>query len=500
MAFYSDNRRPGRIDTPAARHRAIRGIVGVLMIFSSVLMLPPMLVALYYADGTAHAFLVSAAVLITLGVIAWWPSRGASTDLRLRDGFTVVVLSWLTVGLCGALPFLIADNPSVSLIEALFESMSGLTTTGATTLTAIDGLPRGILYFRQQLQWMGGMGIIVLAVAILPILRIGGMQMFRAETPGPMKDSKLTPRITETAKALWLIYLSLTIVCALAYWLAGMSLFDAVGHAYSTVAIGGFSTHDLSIAWFDSSLIESIAIVFMFISGMNFAMHFLAWRNATMAPYYNDAEIRVYAGFLLIAGLTVSLLLFGSQTYTSLGESVRYGLFQAVSAMTTTGYTTASFYAWPGVIPVLLVIAAFVGGCAGSTAGGMKVIRVVLLYRQAAREIRRLIHPAAVVPIKLNGKSMPNNVMNAVWGFFFLFIFSFVLMSLLVAATGVDLITAFSAVGACITNLGPALGEAGPHYDRINPAAKLILTFAMLLGRLEVFTLLVMFSPSFWKD
>lgn len=464
------------------------------------MMLPPLGVALAYDDGTAPAFLLSAALLILLGTAAWWPVRQQRPDLRVRDGFIIVAASWLTVGLCGALPFIIAADPKVSVVDALFESVSGLTTTGATVLISIDTLPKGILYYRQQLQWMGGMGIIVLAVAILPILRIGGMQLYRAETPGPMKDSKLTPRITETAKALWLIYLSLTVVCALAYWLAGMSLFDAVGHAYSTIAIGGFSTHDLSMGYFNSPLIESIAIVFMVLAGMNFAIHFMAWRNASTLAYYQDPEIKVYAGLLVVAALLCVGALFVTQTYSSMGESIRYGVFQAVSTLTTTGFTTASFYTWPGLLPALLLATAFIGGCAGSTAGGMKVIRVILLYRQAVREIRRLIHPSAVLPIKLGGKRMSDSVMDSVWAFFFLFVFSFVLMSLFLTATGIDMTTAFSAVSACITNLGPALGQAGPHYADINPAAKLVLTFAMLLGRLEIFTLLVILSPSFWRD
>ncbi len=385
-------------------------------------------------------------------------------------------------------------------MDALFESMSGLTTTGATILTGIDTLPHAMLYYRQQLQWLGGMGIIVLAVAILPILRIGGMQLYRAEMPGPQKEAKLTPRIAETAKALWIIYVGITVACILAYWLAGMNLFDATGHAFSTVAIGGFSTHDASLAYWDNPTIEAIAMAFMVIAGVNFALHFTAWRRATMQAYFQDPELKVYVLLLVFFAVLVSLALYLSGTYPDLASSFRFGAFQVVSAMTTTGYTTAPFSEWTGFLPTLLIFTAFIGGCASSTAGGMKVIRVILLYRQAVREIRRLIHPHAVIPVRIGGQKTSATVMDAVWGFFFLFIASFVLATLALTATGVDPITAYSAAGACITNLGPALGDVALNYGSLNDAAKLILSFTMLLGRLEVYTLLVLMTPAFWRD
>ncbi|MDX1459586.1 MAG: TrkH family potassium uptake protein, partial [Xanthomonadales bacterium] len=428
------------------RNATILRIVGLLIALASLMMLPPALVSLWYEDGTASLFLFSAIILLVTGGIVYWPVRHARQELRVRDGFLIVVVCWLSLALVGALPFLLLVTPQVSYVDALFESMSGLTTTGATILTNIDAMPRGILFYRQQLQWLGGMGIIVLAVAILPMLRIGGMQLYRAETPGPLKDSKLTPRITETAKALWLIYLGITVVCALAYWLAGMSLFDAVGHAFSTVAIGGFSTHDASLAWFDNPTIEVIAVVFMVIAGMNFALHFSAWRKASTQPYFNDPELKVYAALLVSVSLLASFALYLNGTYETFGESLRYAGFQLVSAMTTTGFTTTEFYLWPGFVPILMMCVAFIGGCAGSTAGGMKVIRIILLYRQAAREIRRLIHPHAVIPVKIGGQRTSPTVMDAVWGFFFLYIASFALMIVLLNATGIDSVTAFSAV------------------------------------------------------
>jgi len=478
----------------------VQRIIGFLIAGSSLMMLPPVLVSWWYEDGTATLFLISAAILLMVGVIIYMPVRLATRELRLRDGFLVVVSSWLALVLVGALPFLLMIAPELSYVDAVFESMSGLTTTGATIITNIDDLPRAVLYYRQQLQWLGGMGIIVLAVAILPILRIGGMQLYRAETPGPLKDAKLTPRITETAKALWLIYLGITIACTLAFWLGGMSLFDAVGHAFSTVAIGGFSTHDASLGYWDNPTLEVITMTFMVIAGINFALHFTAWRRTTMQPYFLDPELKVYASLLFVFAIVVSFALFLSGSYDSLASAFRYGSFQVISVMTTTGFTTASFFEWPGFVPTFLILIAFIGGCAGSTAGGMKVIRVILLYRQSIREIQKLVHPNAVIPVKISGQKTSDTVMDAVWGFFFLYIASFAVMTVLLASTGLDPVTAYSAVGACITNLGPALGEAGPNYAGLNDPAKVILSFAMLLGRLEIYTLLVLMTPAFWRD
>lgn len=478
---------------------SIQRVVGALVAWSSLMMLPPAAVGALYRDGTTSMFLISSAVLLIIGGLIYLPVRHASRDLRLRDGFLIVVACWLSLALVGALPFVLLEDPRLTYVDAFFESMSGLTTTGATIITRINDLPRGILFYRQQLQWLGGMGIIVLAVAILPMLRIGGMQLYRAETPGPLKDTKLTPRITETAKALWLIYLSITVLCTISYWLGGMQMFDAIGHAFSTVAIGGFSTHDQSLAYFDNPTLEIIAIIFMFVAGMNFALHFSAWRKASAQPYFQDSELRAYALIILIFSILATAVLMFEGIYDGAFESARYGVFQVVSALTTTGFTSTDFYLWPGFLPVLLIFLAFIGGCAGSTAGGMKVIRVVLLYRQSVREIRRLVHPHAVLPVKFGGRTAAPNVLEAVMGFFFLFIASTVLMTLILLATGLDLVTAFSAVAACITNLGPGLGEVGRSYATLNDPAKVILSFAMLAGRLEIYTLLVLLTPAFWR-
>ncbi len=478
---------------------AVQRILGVLLMVFSLTLVPPIGVSLYYADGETLPFIDAFLITLGLGLLSWLPVRRQRRELRLRDGFIVVVMFWTVLSAIGSVPFMLSDNPVVSVTDAVFESVSGLTTTGATVLVGLDDLPRSILYYRQQLQWLGGMGIIVLAVAVLPMLGIGGMQLYRAETPGPMKDTKLTPRITETAKALWYIYLGMTVVCALGYWAAGMTLFDAIGHAFSTVAIGGFSTHDASMGYFDSPAIDMVAVVFMFAAGVNFSLHFVAFRQRSLSGYLQDSEFRFYAGLLGVVVLITIVGLYASNTYKDPWEAVLQGLFQAVSIGTTAGFTTAAFYDWPGYLAILLLFASFVGGCASSTGGGIKAIRVLLLIKQGMREITRLIHPSAQIPVRIGDKTIAPRVIEAVWGFFALYVASFTVMYLLVAATGVELMTAFSAVAACINNLGPGLAGVGVHYADINDAAKWILCFAMLLGRLEIFTLLVLLSPAFWR-
>ncbi|HEY5719445.1 MAG TPA: TrkH family potassium uptake protein [Gammaproteobacteria bacterium] len=478
---------------------AIQRILGLLLALFSITMLPPLAVSLVTGDGAHPAFASAFVMILVLGLVSWFPVRKQRSELRLRDGFMIVALFWTVLGLSGALPLVLAERPHMPLTDAVFESFSGLTTTGATVLVGIDVLPTSILWYRQQLQWLGGMGIIVLAVAILPMLGIGGMQLYRAETPGPMKDSKLTPRITETAKALWYIYLGLTITCAVFYWLAGMSGFDAIAHSFSTVAIGGFSTHDASMGYFDSALIEAVAVVFMFLSGANFALHFLAWRRMSMNPYLGDPEFRAYFTGLAIVAVLTTASLFLTGTFDSFGSALHHGIFQAVSIGTTTGFTTAEYFAWPIFLPVLLIFSSFVGGCAGSTGGGLKVIRFLLLVKQGVREIQRLVHPNAQIPVKIGNKVLPERVIQAVWGFFAVYVATFSMMLLILMANGLDQVTAFSAVAACLNNLGPGLGDVGLHYASINDFSKWVLAFAMLLGRLEIFTLLVLLTPTFWR-
>lgn len=477
----------------------IQRITGILLMLFSFTLLPPMVIDFIYQENTLDAFLTSYLVLIGIGFLLWLPVRNVKQDLRMRDGFIVVVMFWFVLGASGSLPFILNEQLQISITDAFFESISGLTTTGATVLTNLDDLPHSILFYRQQLQWLGGMGIIVLAVAVLPMLGIGGMQLYKAETPGPVKDNKLTPRITETAKALWYIYLTLTLVCALAYWFSGMNLFDAVSHSFSTVAIGGFSTHDASIGYFESTKIEIVAIVFMFLGGVNFALHFVAFRNWSIKSYLADTEFKVYFRVLLIVSIITVVYLQIMHETEGISDSMLQGIFHVVSIGTTTGFAATEFHLWPGFLPVLLLFTSFIGGCAGSTGGGMKVIRVVLLLKQGVREMTRLIHPNAVITVKIGKKPVSNSIIDAVWGFFATYIAVFVIMMLLLMASGLDQITAFSAVAATINNLGPGLGEVSANYSGINDFSKWVLSFSMLLGRLEIFTLLVLFMPAFWR-
>jgi len=478
---------------------AVQKIMGLFFMVFSLTMLPPVLVSFLYSDGEAFAFFYAFAITSIFGLLIWFPVRHFRKELRLRDGFIIVAMFWVVLSISGSLPLILSDNPVLSITDAVFESVSGLTTTGATVITGLDHLPKSILFYRQQLQWLGGMGIIVLAVAVLPMLGIGGMQLYRAETPGPMKNNKLKPRITETAKALWYIYLGLTISCALAYWAAGMSGFDALTHSFSTVAIGGFSTHDASMGYFQNYWIQAVAMVFMLLAAVNFSLHFIAWRGLTLAPYLQDEEFKTYVKVLsFVAIATVGFLLINN-TFSATSDAVFHGLFQAISIGTTTGFTTADFSIWPGFIPVLLIFASFIGGCAGSTGGGMKVIRILLLVKQGKREVVRLIHPTAQVSVKVGNHILEDRVLEAVWGFFSLYVGAFTVMAMALTATGLDLVTAFSAVAACMNNLGPGLGSVAEHYGDINDVAKWILCFAMLLGRLEIFTLLVLLTPTFWR-
>lgn len=477
----------------------VQRILGLLLMMFSLTMLPPIVVSLIYADPAWAPFLESFGLTFAGGLLTWYPVRNSRKDLRRRDGFLIVALFWTVLGVFGAAPFFLGTTPAMSVIDALFESMSGLTTTGATVLTGLDYLPASILYYRQQLQWLGGMGIIVLAVAVLPMLGVGGMQLYRAETPGPVKDTKLTPRITETAKALWYVYLAFTVLCIAGYWAAGMNFFDALCHAFSTVAIGGFSTHDLSIGYFNSEAVDLIAIFFMAAAGVNFSLHFFAWRHLSVKHYVMDPEFKAYIFVLLMLSATVIFSLYWFETYPGPGDNFINGLFQAVSIATTTGYTTANYSAWPGAIPVLLIFSSFIGGSAGSTAGGIKTVRWLLIYKQGIREITRLVHPNAEIPVKLGNTAVPFRVVDAVWGFFSVYIVVFGVMMLLMMSTGLDQVTAFSAVAATLNNLGPGLGEVAAGFMSLNDYAKWVAIGGMLLGRLEIFTLLVLFTPTFWR-
>jgi trk system potassium uptake protein TrkH len=500
-------------------------IVGLLLALFSLTMLPPVVVSWWYADGAGLAFMEAFFIILAAGLALYLPLRRHHAELRIRDGFLVVAGFWVVLGLAGAVPLMLLDTPAMSFTNAVFESVSGFTTTGATVLTGLDTLPRSVLWYRQQTQWFGGMGIIVLAVAILPVLGVGGMQLYRAETPGPMKDTKLTPRITETAKALWITYVGLTAVAAISYRLAGMEWFDAIGHAFTSIGTAGFSTHDASFGHYDSALLEWLASVFMLLGATSFALHFFAMRRVlpdvrlqvsggrprlswphrrrvswgdAIRGYLQDPEFRAFLTIqaVLIAIIASYLAFKGHHTP---GESLTKAVFQAVSIGTTTGFTSTDFSAWPGALPVMLILASFIGGCAGSTAGGMKVLRWLLIFKQGWRELARLLHPSAVITIRLGDRGVPSRVTEAIWGFFSVYVVVFCVLMATMMFIGLDQVTAFSAVAATLNNLGPGLGAVSATFATVPDAAKWVGVLAMILGRLEIFTLLVLLTPEFWR-
>lgn len=475
----------------------VQRVVGVLLVFLSLSFVPPLIFALINHDGAAHAFFTSTLTVAATGLVLYLPVRRSRRELRVADGFLVVFACWASVSLAGALPFVLVLD--ASLADAVFETVSGITTTGATVFTGLENLPISILWYRAQIQWLGGLGIIVLAVAILPMLRIGGMEIYRAEVTGPVKENRLTPRIAGTAKALWLIYLGLTVLCVLALWSAGMSVFDAFTHSFTTLATGGFSPHDASIGHFDSALIEWILIVFMLLAGMNFALHYLALRRASMQVLIRDPEIRLYFALMVGISALVALALWWSGHTPDFWRSVRVATFQTVSYVTTTGFGTTDVSLWPGTLPLLIILASSLGGCAGSTTGGFKTVRVYLVSKQGLRELRRLIHPRSVLPLKFGGKTVSEQVSNAIWGFLSLYILSVVVLMFLVASLETDFTTSISVVFSAINNLGPALGEASANWGGLTDATKWLMSFAMLLGRLEIFTVLVLLTPTYWK-
>jgi len=476
---------------------AILRVTGILLSTFSLTLLAPVAVALIYDENSTSQF--GALFLLTGGVgCALWLAFRGGRELRSGDGFVVTVLFYLALALFGALPFMYDKTLNASFTDAIFESMSGLTTTGATVFTNLDSLPRSLLFYRQLLQWFGGMGIIVLAVAILPMLGVGGMQLYRAESPGPVKDNKLTPRIAGTAKALWVIYVSLTVSCAGAYYAFGMDAFDAICHAFSTVAIGGYSTHDLSLGYFNSTSIEITAMVFMVISAINFGLHFSVFRQKRPALYWSDPEARLFL-CLMVAGSAIVVWVLTQNPAIS-DSPVMDGAFHFVSIATTTGFATVDYSAWPTGVLIVLLSATFAGGCAGSTAGGLKIIRVLLIYLQGVREVRTLVHPNGVFTVKLGLSPVPDRVIAAMWSFCAVYALSFFFLFILVGLiSDLDFESAFSAVAACLNNVGPGLGSVIANYQALNDPTKWILAFAMLLGRLEIFTLLVLLTPTFWR-
>lgn len=473
-------------------------VLGIMLALFSLASIPPLIIADIYHEPESTIFAITLAVSLGCGMLLWLPFRQTKIPLQPRDGFLVTVCFWLILGLFGSLPLLMANKPALSITDALFESFSGLTTTGATILSHIDSLPRSILFYRQQLQWLGGMGLVVLAVAVLPSLGVGSIQLYRTEIPGPVKDNKLTPRIAETAKALWKIYLGLTAICTIAYYTAGMNWFDAICHSFSTVSIGGFSTHDASIGYFHNTVIDDIAMVFMLISGISFTLHYVSWHRKSWRHYFKDPEFKSYIRFIFIGTICTISVLALTNSYQGT-QAIEYGTFEFISAATTTGFAITGFASWPVFLTQFLILVSFIGCCSGSAGGGIKVMRVLLIAKQGYQELKQLVHPNGIFTLKLGELPVPARTGNAVWAFLAMYILLFFVMYLALLATGIDTVTAFSSLASCLNNLGPALGKAAINYAQLPDAAKWILIFAMLLGRLEMFTLLILFTPVFWK-
>ena len=474
-------------------------VLGLMLMVFSTSMLVPIVFAAIYQENTLPMFFLAFTITMIVGFLSWLPARNMKGEIRIRDGFIITVLFWLVLSIFGALPFALSQETNLSFIDALFESISGLTTTGATVFTNLEDLPKSILYYRQQLQWLGGIGIVVIAVSILPMIGVGGMQIYKAETPGPIKDTKLTPRIAETANALFKIYVFLTVVCAIAYWVAGMSWFDALSHSFSTISIGGFSTYDESLGHFDNNAVLTIASIFMVVSGLNFALHYTAWHARSIKSYISDPEARLFVLVILFGILVTTYFLYTTASMPN-EEILFVGVFQLISILTTTGFTTTEFHLWPSFLPFFLILLSFFGACAGSTGGGIKMGRILIMSQQVVREIYRLIHPNAVLPIKTKKHKIPERVTDGIWAFFGIYFFIFYVMVLLLLANNLDYITAWSATAASFNNLGPGLGAVAENYADLNAMSKAVLCSGMLLGRLEVFTLLVVLSPTFWRN
>jgi len=478
----------------------VLNLLSVVLLTLALAMLLPLACGFFYGDGAVAAYVKAIAITTASGATLWLGTRRGAAELQPRDGFLLVALVWTVVPAFATLP-LLSYLPGLSFTDAYFETVSGLTTTGSTVLSGLDRLPPSINFWRAFLVWLGGMGVVVLSVAILPLLGVGGAQIMKAETPGPMKESRLTPRITETAKGLWLVYAAITAACMISMKAAGMSWFDAVVHSFSTVGLGGVSSHDKSFGYFNSPAIEAVTVFFMVVAGLNFGTHFLAFRKLSVAPYRNDPETGAYFTMLAFSVLGIAAFLFASGVYPSFWTSLRYSAFNVVSMATTAGFSSTDFGAWPIFAPVwMLTLCSFVT-CSGSPGGGIKMIRAELMLRQALRELQRIVHPRAYIPLKLSGHTVENNIIFAVLAFMLVYGGSVIVMALLLTAAGLDVVTAFSAVIACINNAGPGLGKVGPAatYAGLTDIQIWICTAAMLLGRLELFTLLVVFTPSFWR-
>ncbi|WP_303720623.1 TrkH family potassium uptake protein [Malonomonas rubra] len=472
-------------------------ILGALLLYLGGTLLVPIPFSLFYRDGAWLPFLYSALTCFSVGGVLFYGCQ-SSKELSVREGFAVVTFGWAFFALFGALPY-IFSGAIPAPVDAIFETMSGFTTTGSTILTEIESLPKSLLFWRSLTHWLGGMGIIVLSLAILPMLGVGGMQLFKAEVPGPTAD-RLRPRIQDTATLLWGVYLLLTVAETLLLMLGDMSFFDAICHSFATLATGGFSTRNASVAAYDSSYIDGVITLFMILAGVNFTLHFHLLRGK-LRDFHSNEELRFYFGIIVTATAIIIGFNWYHGTYLQLGENFRYSIFQVASIITTTGFGTADYETWPILTQYILVLLMFIGGCAGSTGGGIKVVRILLLFKHAQVQVFRLIHPRAIRLVKLGNRPVDREVLQSILGFFALFIGSFVFASLLLAACGMDLVSGGAAVIACLSNIGPGLGSVGPvdNFAHVPVFGKSVLIICMLMGRLELFTVLVLFFPSFWR-
>jgi len=480
------------------RWRYVLCIVGILVLFLGLTMMFPLLVGLFYLDQSIIPISASMAITIVAGALLYACFRGASVEhISQREGMAIVAIGWTAIGLFGALPFYLS-GAFETFVDAFFESVSGFTTTGASVLTDIEAVSKGLLLWRSLIQWLGGMGIIVLSVAILPFLGVGGMQLYKAEVPTPVPD-KLRPRIRDTAMVLWKVYALISAAEIGLLLLGGMGLYDAACHAFTTMPTGGFSTKSTSIAHFDSVYFDTVFIVFMLLAGVNFALHYQMLRGKPLA-FWRDSECRFFIGAVLLLTAVVSLDIYGA-VYDSLGEALRYGAFQVVSIVTTTGYVTADYGQWPAMSQLILLLCMIIGASAGSTGGGMKCLRIMLCLKYIYKELFTMVHPHGVRYVKIAGKPVSRAVMRSVLGFVLLYMGLFAVSTVLLSSMGVDLVTSIGAVAATIGNIGPGLGLVGPvdNYANIPYMGKWLLIWCMLLGRLEIYTVIILLVPEFWR-
>ena len=475
-------------------------VLGGMLMFFSIAYLMPIASSLIYDDGTLIDFIDAMAISFAAGLILWLGTRRQRRELKPRDGFLLVTLAWLLMAGIATLPLMLAID-DLSFTDAYFETMSGLTTTGATVLSGLDKLPPSINLWRHELNWIGGMGIIVLAVAILPLLGVGGMQLYKAETTGVMKDSKLTARIADTAKALWLVYFAITVACILSLKAVGMNWLDAICHAFAAMGLGGFSTYDDSVGHFDSPAIEAVLIFFMMVAGMNFATHFVAWRGRSLRAYWTDMEAKAFVVVVASSTVVCALYLTVQGTYPGFLTALRHVAFNLVSIATDCGFASQDYDKWPIFVPLWMLLLSCFSVSSGSTGGGIKMIRALILAQQGLIELKRLVHPQLVSPLRVGDTAIPQQIASAVLGFIFLYILAVGELSFFLIASGLDFTSSITAIVACINNAGPGLNVVGPaqNFGPLTDFQTWVCTFAMLLGRLEVLTVFVLFTPTFWR-